>query len=94
MNYKPIGSRLVVKPLKEETVKQGSIIIPGTTSAGYKQGEVVAVGIGHYENGVLVPSEVKVGDKILFVEHGGVEVGNGDSKYNVILESNVIVVIN
>lgn len=94
MNYKPIGARLVVKPSEEETKKQGHIFIPTTSNNAYKQGEVVATGSGHYESGVLVPTEVKVGDKILYVEQGGVEINDNGTKLNVILESNVIVVIN
>ena len=94
MNYKPIGTRLIVKPSEEETKKQGHIFVPTTANNAYKQGEVVAAGSGHYENGVLVPVEVKVGDKILYIEQGGVEINDGSTKLNVILESNVIVVIN
>lgn len=94
MNFKPIGSRLVVVPIEDEVQKQGHILVPTTVSSGYKKGKVVAANTGHYENGVLVPAEVKVDDIIMYSEYPNVsEITDNGVKYHVVLESNVIVVV-
>ena len=70
-NFKvrPLGDRVLVRELKQGGEKSVSgIIIPETVGEdrGAKKGEVVAVGAGKYDDGVLVPMNVKVGDKVLF----------------------------
>ncbi len=66
MNLKPLGDNVVVKPLKEETVK-GGIIIPDTATERTEKGEVIAVGTGKLlENGTRKAIELKVGDKVLY----------------------------
>ena len=60
MNIKPLSDRVVVKPLEQDEVKQGSIIIPDTAKEKPMQGEVVAVGPGKVsDSGAAVAMEVK-----------------------------------
>src|SRR3989344_667549 len=66
---RPLGDRVLVRELKSEGEKIVSgIIIPETVGEdrGAKKGEVVAVGPGKFDDGILVPMHVRVGDKVLF----------------------------
>jgi len=44
MNIKPIGERVLIKPMKEEEKTAGGIYIPETAKEKKKQGVVVEIG--------------------------------------------------
>src|ERR1700758_4187650 len=67
MSFRPLGDRVLVKRVEEESKTKGGIIIPDTAKEKPQEGEVLAVGPGaRDEGGKLVPLDVKVGDRILF----------------------------
>ena len=41
INVKPLGDRMLVKPLEEKELKKGDIIIPDTTKEEPQEGTVV-----------------------------------------------------
>ena len=58
---------------KEETMTEGGLYIPDTAQEKPKQGVVIAVGKGKYENGVLIAMTVQVGDRVLYGRFSGSE---------------------
>ena len=65
MKIKPLGDRVIVKPLEEKEVKKGGIIIPDTAKDKPQEGEVVAVGPGLLlDSGERMAPQVKVGDTV------------------------------
>lgn len=75
MNIKPLGDRVVVKPLAQEEKTKSGIVLPDTAKEKPQQGEVLAVGSGRtLENGQKVALEVKVGDKVIFSKYAGTEI--------------------
>ena len=52
MNIKPIGDKVVIKPIAVEEVTKSGIVLPGSAQEKPQQGEVIAVGDGIYQNGV------------------------------------------
>jgi chaperonin GroES len=44
MKFRPLGDRVVVKRVQEETKSAGGIIIPDTVQEKPQEGEVIAVG--------------------------------------------------
>lgn len=91
----PVGNRVVVRveEASESKTKQG-IVIPGFSQDGYKRGEVLAVGPGTYQDGILVPMTLKVGDKVVLGAHGYDEVKVGDEVYYVVIESSILAKLN
>jgi chaperonin GroES len=92
----PLADRVLIKELSDkdrERVSSGGIIIPETVGEdkGAKRGEVVAVGPGKYDDGVLVPMTVKVGDKVLFQWGDMIKVDGVE--YHVVSESNILAII-
>ncbi len=90
----PLGDRVLIKEIKDEAGKTaGGIFIPDSVKEdkGAKQGEVLAVGEGRYDDGKLVPMSVKVGDKVLY--QWGDTVKIGETEYVVVSESNLIATI-
>jgi len=66
VNIKPLGDRVLVKPLEEKEITKGGIIIPDAAKEKPQEAEVIAVGTGKRDDdGKLIAFTVKVGDKVL-----------------------------
>lgn len=90
MAIQPLGDRVLVEPKKESEEKIGSIIVPDTAKEKPQEGKVAAVGPGKYEDGKLVPLEVKVGDTILYGKYSGTEIKQAGHEYLIIRESDIL----
>ena len=95
MNIKPLGDRVLIKPIKEEEVTASGILLPETVDKEKKmEGEVVVVGPGKLlENGSRAIMEVKVGDKVIFEKWGGEDVKVGDEEYKILSVEKILAVI-
>ena len=86
MDIKPLGDRVVVKPLEAETKTKGGIVIPDTAKEKPQEGKVVAVGKGKVlDNGTVQAPEVKVGDKVLYGKYSGNEITTKDGEELIIM---------
>lgn len=93
---RPLRDRVIVKRQKEEEKTSGGIYIPQTASAQDQawRAEVLAVGPGRLlDNGTLVPTDVKVGDKVLVGKYSGNELTVDGDKIVSLLESEILGVI-
>ena len=91
INVRPLGDRVLVKPLEEKEVKQGGIIIPDTAKEKPQEGEVVAVGTGKLDdNGKKIEFVVKKGDKVLISKYGGTEIKVDGTSYLIMREDDIL----
>ena len=94
MAFRPLGDRVLVKRVEEESKTKGGIIIPDTAKEKPQEGEVIAVGSGaRDESGKLVPLDVKKGDKVLFGKWSGTEVKIDGDDLIIMKESDVLGVL-
>lgn len=96
MSLVPLADRVIIRPLSAEelgTTTASGIIIPDTAQEKATEGEVVAVGPGKYDDGVLIPMSVSVGDKVIFSKYGYDEVKVGGKEYYVVAESNILAIV-
>jgi len=94
MKFRPLGDRVLVKRVEEETKTKGGIIIPDTAKEKPQEGEVVAVGPGaRDEDGDYIKMDLKAGDKILFGKWSGTEVKVDGQDLLIMKESDVLGVI-
>ncbi len=92
MNLKPLGDRLIVKALDEETTTASGIVLPDTAKEKQSRGTVVAVGEGAWdEDGEKrIPMDVAEGDTVLYSKYGGTEVTVDGEELLVLRESDVL----
>ena len=91
---RPLGERVVVKPLPSEEITRGGIVIPDTAKEKPQEGEVVAVGSGKLlDNGTRVAIDLKVGERVLFTKYSGNEVKIDDVEYLIMREADILGVI-
>ena len=94
MKFRPLHDRVVIRQIDETGKTLGGIIIPDTAKEKPMEGEIVAVGPGaRDERGVLVPLDVKQGDRILFGKWSGSEVKIEGEDLLIMSESDVMGVI-
>ncbi|MHB9134569.1 MAG: co-chaperone GroES [Armatimonadota bacterium] len=89
---KPLGDKVVVKPVPEKEMTAGGIYVPDTAKKKSTEGEIVAVGRGKYVEGKLVEPEVKVGDVVIYSKYGGTEVTIEDVDYVILDEDSILAV--
>ena len=93
---KPLGDRVVVRPLTEVemgTTSPSGIIIPDTVNKEKpEQGVVIAVGSGKWDEDCekRIPLEVKIGDRVIFSKYGYDEVKVEGKEYFIVAESSVL----
>lgn len=90
VKIKPLGDRLIVKPIERETMK-GGIIIPDTAKEKPMEGEVLAAGPGKLDDkGNRMPMDVKKGDRVLYGKYSGTEIKLDDETYLIIHQDEIL----
>ena len=92
MKLKPLGDRLIVKPIEEEETTASGNVLPDTAKEKPQKGQVVAVGDGKWdEDGEKrIPLDVAEGDEVLYSKYGGTEVTVEGDELLVLRESDVL----
>jgi chaperonin GroES len=92
MKLKPLGDRLIVKPIDEEETTASGIVLPDTAKEKPQKGTVVAVGEGRWdeEGEKRIPLDVSEGDEVLYSKYGGTEITVEDDELLVLRESDVL----
>ena len=92
MKLKPLGDRLIVKPIDEEETTASGIVLPDTAKEKPQKGKVVAAGEGRWdEDGEKrIPLDVAEGDEVLYSKYGGTEIVIDGDDLLVLKESDVL----
>jgi len=94
VNVRPLGDRVLVKPLDPAETKKGGIIIPDTAKEKPQEGEIVALGTGKRdEDGKIIDFTVKKGDKVLISKYGGTEIKIEGDNYLIMREDDILGII-
>ena len=94
MKFRPLHDRVVIRRIDEVGKTTGGIIIPDTAKEKPMEGEIIAVGPGaRDEAGLLIPLDVKKGDRILFGKWSGTEIKLDGEDLLIMKESDVMGVI-
>lgn len=92
---KPLHDQVLIKLEKKEDVTKSGIIITRTKEDNLEpdRGEVVAVGPGRIGyNGELIPTDIKIGDKVLFAKYAGHLIKEKDEELVLVGEKDIIAV--
>jgi len=93
---RPIDARIVVKKPKREEKTESGIFLPDNVNEQSQTslGEVLAVGPGSRSlSGELMPMQIEVGDKVIYIRFGGTEVEHDGEELMVLAEKDVIAVV-
>lgn len=89
----PLHDTVAVKPEPKASTSEGGLLLTTKAQEEPDRGTVVAVGPGRYlQDGTFLPTSLKVGDKVLYVQGSGAFVKINDDVEKLLLmpESSVI----
>lgn len=92
MKLEPLFDRVVLLPKKSEESK-GGIFLPSVAQEKSQIATVIAVGAGGTADGKDVKMQVNVGDEVLFSKYAGVEVEDGDKKYVIVRQADILAIL-
>jgi chaperonin GroES len=78
MKVKPLGERLLIKPIVEEKKTAGGIVLPDAAKEKPMKAEIVEVGK------LSEDCQLKVGDKVIYNKYSGTEIKIDDEDYIII----------
>ncbi len=92
---KPLNDKILIKRAKAQTSK-GGILLPESAQEKPREGEVLAVGPGKYDDsGRQEPLNVKPGDRVIFSSYAGTEVETEDknNEYLIVAERDILGIV-
>jgi len=94
MNLKPLHDRIIIEAAAKEEKSAGGIILPDSAQEKPLKGTVLAVGPGkRLDSGQLSPTDVKVGDVVLYGKYSGTEVTVSGKDYIILRSDDVLAVL-
>jgi chaperonin GroES len=94
MNFKPLGSRVLVKRKATEEVTSGGLIIPEVAKERPSEGIVRAVGDGDRDDrGNIIPMTISKGDTVLFGKWSGTEIDIDGESLLIITEKDILGIV-
>jgi chaperonin GroES len=90
---RPLGDKLIVKMAKSEEKSVGGIILLEAGQQQKPEAEVVAVGSGQMlKDGTRKAPAVKVGDKVIFALHTGMEIKINGEDFAIVKEQDILAI--
>ncbi|AWN21597.1 co-chaperone GroES [Streptococcus sobrinus] len=91
---KPLSDRIVVKFEEVEETTASGFVLAGSSHEATKAATVLAVGPGSRTlHGDLIAPSVAQGDKVLVENGAGLDVKDGDDKFSIIREADILAVL-
>ncbi|MEK6916493.1 MAG: co-chaperone GroES [Nanoarchaeota archaeon] len=93
MKIKPLGNRVLLKPIDAEVKTKSGLYIPESAKENPLEAEVVAVGSGEYIDGKLIPISIKAGQKVIYESFGGSEVKIDGIKHKIMDVKDILAIV-
>ena len=91
LKFKPLGDKVVVKPLEAAAKSKGGILLPDMAKEKPQMGEVITVGPGRrMDNGDLIKPAVKAGDVVYYSKYCGTDIKIDDVEYKIMHEEDIL----
>ena len=90
MNLRPLGDRVIIKPLPKEEMTKSGIILPETVNKENRmEGKIVAIGSGDK----VTKLNLSTGQKVVFSEYGGSEIKIDNEDYKILNHDDLLAVV-
>lgn len=100
MKIRPVNDWALVRPKPEPEKSAGGIIIPDAAKEKPQEGEVLAIGGGHFKEEMdkkgkvidkkFVPTIVKPGDHVLYEKYGVTKIDLDGEEFVLVREENIL----
>ena len=90
-SLQPLGDRIVVKAVEQETQTKSGIYIPDSAKERPQEGSVIAVGPGRItDDGNRLEMSVAVGDTVIYSKYAGTEFEDDGEEYLIMKETDIL----
>ena len=94
MALKPLGDRIVVRPLEAQEKTKSGLVLPDSAKEKPQEGKVLSVGTGKLlDDGVVKSLEIKNGDRVLYGKYSGTEISLEGEDYLILREEDVLAIL-
>src|ERR1700719_426473 len=95
MKLRPLGDRVVIKPVEREEKTKSGIVLPDTAKEKPQEGMVEAIGNGRFieTTGKREPLDVKVGDRVVYAKYSGSEIKLDEIEYLILSEKDILAAV-
>jgi chaperonin GroES len=94
MKIKALHNHVVIKQEENQEERYGNIVVADLGKEKPLQGEIVEIGPGRYtETGAFVPTQLKVGDIVVFPSFGGNKITVDDVEYIIMKETDLLITL-
>ena len=94
MKLRPLGDRVVIKPVDREEKTKSGIVLPDTAKEKPQRGKVLSVGPGKMlDSGERSPIGVVEGDEVLFGKYAGTEIKVDGEEIKILRETDILAVV-
>ena len=91
----PFADQVVIRPISEDNVSKGGIVLPDSAQSKPTRGEVVAVGPGKRatDTGARIELDVRLGQIVIYGKYAGTDVKVDDVELVILKEKDLLVAI-
>jgi len=90
----PVNGNVILRPIEEEEMMAGNIIIPDMGKEKPEMAEVIAISpMFNYNTDNLVPMEIKVGDKVLLPKMGSQTITLDGEEYYITAQNSILSIV-
>lgn len=86
ISLKPLGDRVVIEPIEQDSMTAGGIVLPDTAKEKPQQGTVLAIGPD-------VEAELAEGDRVMYAKYAGTEVKTDGKDVIILSEENILAIV-
>jgi chaperonin GroES len=91
---RPLGDRVVVKPMPREEMTKTGIVLPDTAKEKPQEGLVIAAGPGRMlDDGKREPMDVKEGNKVLYAKYAGTEFKIDGEELLIVSQKDILAIV-
>jgi chaperonin GroES len=91
---RPLGDRVVVRPIPGEEMTRSGIVIPDSAKEKPQEGTIIAVGPGRLlDTGKREHMDLGKGDKVLYAKYAGTEFKIDDEDLMIISHKDILAVV-
>jgi|TARA_R110000822_G_scaffold25025_1_gene75937 chaperonin GroES len=91
---KPINGNVILRPIEEEELMAGNIIIPDMGKEKPEMAEVIAISnVYNFNTDTIVPTDLKVGMKVLIPKMGAQTLTIDGEEYYITAQSSILSIV-
>ena len=91
---RPLGDRVVIKPVPREDITKSGIVLPDTAKEKPQEGIILAAGPGKIlDDGKREQMDVKEGDRVLYSKYAGTEFKVDGEELLIVSQKDILAVV-